>query len=186
MAISPTYSHSDTLAKVKLSSSTYWLKDADLRAIVEAFGTATAKDSADVVASAGVALPTQSAVYDFVISQVGDLGKVVNLRTESNHLGELDPAADRGDMIIESDGTEWLYDGSEWREVGHEGVYVLKTTEIAGLSLSGNITSAALASALGLGSLAYKDSASGSLTNYVNGLEGADYTPEGSVSVTLS
>lgn len=183
MALNYAHSSENALAKVKLSSTIYWLKDADLRAIVEAFGTATAKDSTNTLTSNGAALPTESAVYDFVISQVGGLGRVVTLRSESSHSSVDSPNA--GDIVVENDGTEWLYDGSEWREVGSEGAYVLKTTEIAGLALSSDISSAALISALNLGSLAFKDSAAGSLTNYVNGIEGADYTPQGTVTVSL-
>lgn len=186
MAITPTYSHSTnpTLAKVKLGESIYYVKDADLRAIVEAFGTATAKDSTNAVTSTGVALPTESAIYSFVTSQVGNLGKVVNLLSASTTSEVTDPTL--GDMVISSDGKEWLYDGETWREVGDETAYVPKTTEIAGISLSTNISTSALQEALSLAALAYKSSASGTLTNYVNGLTGADYTPEGSVSVTLS
>lgn len=184
MAISYAHSTAPTLAKVKLGSTIYYVKDADLRAIVEAFGTATAKDSTDVVTSTGTALPTESAVYDFITSQVGNLGKVVNLLSETNHLLVDDPTL--GDMVIEATGKEWLYDGTNWREVGDESAYVPKTTEIAGIALSTDISISALQEALSLAALAYKDTATGTLTNYVNGITGADYTPEGNVTVTLS
>ena len=185
MSITPSYTHTSDahLARIKVGNSVYYLKDEDLRSVVEAFGTATAKDSADAVTSTGVALPTESAIYSFVTSQIGTLGKVVNLLSASDHTTVSGAAA--GDMVVESDGKEWLYDGTEWREVGDEKIYALKTTEIAGLSLSSNITSSALSSAMGLGSLASKNSASGTLANYVTGITGADYTPAGSVTVTL-
>lgn len=183
MALNYAHSNDAALAKVKLGESMYWLKDADLRAIVEAFGNAVEKNVSNVLVSTGASLPTESAVYDFVISAVGNLGKVVNLLSASDHEAVVDPSA--GDMVVESNGKEWLYDGAGWREVGDEGAYVLKTTEIAGLSLDSDITSAALISALGLGSLAFKDTASTSLSNYVTGISGAEYTPVGEVSVTL-
>ena len=51
--------------------------------------------------------------------------------------------------------------------------------------MADNITAAELQTALSLKALAYKDSASGSI-EIVNGVENHTYTPEGSVSVTLS
>ena len=186
MSLTPTYSHADIdIAKVKIGESIYWLKDADLRAIVEAFGTATAKDSTDAVTSTGAALPTESAVYDEIVRQIGALGSVINLLSATDHTAVANPA--KGDFVVEADGKEWLYDGTAWREVGSENAYVLKTFELAGIQLSGSsISAAALSSALGLDALAFKASASGTLTNYVTGIEGAEYTPEGSISVDFS
>ena len=188
MAISVNYSHAadPKLGRIKIGNSVYWLKDQDLRDIVEAFGTAVEKDSTTAVTSEGAALPTESAVYDFVLSQIGNLGKVVNLRSEASHTGELDPVAAAGDMIVEADGSEWLYDGTAWREVGSEGAYVLKTTQVAGLSISDGITTSALSTALDLKAFAHASQGEVSLTDYTTGLEGADYTPAGSVEVVLS
>jgi hypothetical protein len=186
MAINPSYAHADAskLAKVKLGESIYYIKDADLRAVVEAFGTATSKDYADVVTSTGTALPTQSAVYDYVYTAVGDLGAVLNLRSEATRSAVSDPR--NGDVVVESDGKEWLYAGNEWREIGSEGAYVLKTTEVAGIQLSTDITSAALSTALDLKALAHKDNATTTLNDYATGINGASYTPAGDVTVTLS
>lgn len=185
MAINPTFSSTPTLAKIKIGESVYWLKDAELRSIVSAFGNATAKDAANTITSTGTNLPTESAVYNEIVSQVGALGTVLNLLSESKHTDVTSPA--KGDFVVEADGKEWLYDGTAWREVGDESAYVMKTFEIAGIALSGSeITVEQLVSALSLGSLAFKDSASGDLTNYVTGLNGASYTPAGSVSVELS
>lgn len=181
MALTPTYSHATDIAKIKIGESVYWMKDADLRSIVEAFGTATAKDSTNAVTSTGVALPTESAVYDEIVRQVGALGSVINLLSESDHTAVTSPK--KGDFVVEADGKEWLYDGAAWREVGDETAYVLKTTKVAGIALSSDISSAAMSTALDLKALAHKDSAAGTLANYVNGIEGASYTPQGSVSV---
>lgn len=183
MSLTPSYPHAELpqLARIKIGTSTYYLKDADLRSIVEAFGTATAKDSTDAVTSTGLALPTESAVYAEIVRQIGDLGSVINLLSASDHTAVANP--EKGDFVVETDGKEWLYDGAVWREVGDETAYVLKTTKVAGESLASDITSAALSSALDLKALAHKDSASGTLSNYVTGLTGASYTPQGSVSV---
>jgi hypothetical protein len=49
-----------------------------------------------------------------------------------------------------------------------------------------NITADELKTALELKALAYKDSASATLTDYATGINGAAYTPAGSVAVTLN
>lgn len=43
---------------------------------------------------------------------------------------------------------EFIYDGTTWREIGDEGIYVTKTTTIAGVDLQDNISKAELLSAL--------------------------------------
>lgn len=189
MAINPNYAHSSAahLARLKIGDTQYYLKDADLRAIVEAFGTATGKDFANSVSSTGIALPTESAVYDFVVSKVGALGTVINLRSETTTAAadaKDDVAA--GDFIVDAQGREWLYDGSAWREVGSESFYVLKTAKIAGIDLSDDIASSELSTALDLKDFAHASLGTVTLNNYVNSLTGADYTPAGSVSVELS
>ena len=185
MSITPSYSHSsESLAKIKLGNSVYYLKDADLRSVVEAFGTATAKNSTDAIVSTGTSLPTESAVYALVISEMGSLASAITLLSESDHTAVTNP--EKGDFVIENDGSEWLYDGSAWREVGNESAYVPKTTTIADLSLGSNITKAALSTAMGLGALASKATATTTLTDYANGITGASFTPQGTVAVTLS
>ena len=185
MSITPSYSHSnESLAKIKIGNSVYYLKDADLRSVVEAFGTATSKNSTNAVTSTGGALPTESAIYNFVISQMGSLASAITLLSESDHTAVANP--EKGDFVIESDGKEWLYDGTAWREVGDESAYVPKTTTIAGLALSGNITNAALSSAMSLGALASKANATTTLNDYAKGINGASYTPGGTVTVILS
>ena len=185
MSITPSYSHSsESLAKIKLGNSIYYLKDADLRSVVEAFGTAVYKNSTDTVVSTGSQIPTESAVYALVISEMGSLASAITLLSESDHEAVTNP--EKGDFVIESDGKEWLYDGTQWREVGDESAYVPKTTTIADLSLGSNITKAALSTAMGLGALASKATATTTLTDYANGINGASFTPQGNVTVTLS
>lgn len=186
MAITPNYSHAGdaNLAKIKLNNSIYYVKDADLRAVVEAFGTATSKNSTNSVTSTGTNLPTESAIYTLVNNQLSPIGKAVNLLSASTTAEVTNPST--GDIVISSTGKEYLYDGSNWREIGDENTYVPKTTTVAGVSLSSNISKSDLQGALDLDALAYKSSASGSLTNYANGISGASYTPSGSVSVSLS
>lgn len=158
-----TYANNDNvLSKVKFGNTTYYIKDAAARAILDNFGNATLKDVATSIADGGEGLVTSDQVYDFVNRQIGAVGDILNLRSEDDHDDVESPAA--GDFIVESDGSEWLYDGTAWREVGSEHAYVLKTFEIAGLDMADNITKAELQQALELGALAYKNSGSVKVT----------------------
>ena len=158
-----TYANNDNvLSKVKFGNTTYYIKDAAARAILDTFGNATLKDVALTIADGGTGLVTADQVYDFVGQQIGNIGEALNLLSASDHTAVQNPAA--GDFVVESDGTEWLYDGSAWREIGSENAYVVKTFEIAGIDMADDITVAELQSALELGALAYKSSGSVKVT----------------------
>ena len=154
-----TYANNDNvLSKVKFGNTTYYMKDAAARAILDTFGNAALQDVALSIADGGAGLVTSDQVYDFVNHQIGAVGDILNLLSATDHTAVESPAA--GDFVVESDGKEWLYDGTGWREVGSEGAYVLKTFEIAGIDMADDITVAELQAALELGALAYKDSGS--------------------------
>lgn len=200
-----TYANNDNvLSKVKFGNTTYYMKDAAVRAILDTFGNATLKDVAPSIADGGEGLVTSDQVYDFVNRQIGAVGDILNLRSEDDHTEVESPAA--GDFVVEADGSEWLYDGTAWREVGSEHAYVLKTFTIAGIDMQDAITVAELQQALELGALAYKDSGSvkvttiDSMTKFSTGAAGEynvvassvsvpatysalDVTPAGSVSI---
>ena len=200
-----TYANNDNvLSKVKFGNTTYYIKDAAVRAILDTFGNATLENVATSIADGGTGLVTSDQVYDFVNRQIGAVGDILNLRSESDHTTIETPAA--GDFVVEADGSEWLYDGHAWREVGSENAYVLKTFTIAGIDMQDAITVAELQQALQLGALAYKDSGSvkvttiDSMTKFSTGAAGEysvvassvsvpatysalDVTPAGSVSI---
>ena len=158
-----TYANNDNvLSKVKFGNTTYYMKDAAARAILDTFGNATLQDVALSIADGGTGLVTSDQVYDFVNRQIGAVGDILNLLSDDDHTEVSEPHA--GDFVVESDGKEWLYDGSAWREVGSESAYVLKTFTIAGIDMQDNITVAELQSALELGALAYLDSGSVKVT----------------------
>ena len=158
-----TYANNDNvLSKVKFGNTTYYIKDAAARAILDTFGNATLQDVALSIADGGTGLVTSDQVYDFVNRQIGAVGDILNLLSADDHTEVESPAA--GDFVVESDGSEWLYDGSAWREIGSESAYVLKTFTIAGIDMADNITVAELQAALELGALAYKDSGSVKVT----------------------
>ena len=201
-----TYTNNDNvLSKVKFGNTTYYMKDAAVRSILDTFGNATLQDVALSIADGGTGLVTSDQVYDFVNRQIGAVGDILNLLSADDHTEVETPAA--GDFVVESDGSEWLYDGSAWREVGSESAYVLKTFEIAGIDMADDITVAELQQALELGALAYKDSGSAKVTtidtfnSFTTGAAGSynvsstavsvpatydalDVTPAGSVAIT--
>lgn len=159
-----TYANNDNvLSKVKFGNTTYYIKDAAARAILDTFGSAVTYDVANAIADGSNDLVTADQVYDYVGRQIGAIGTALNLRSESDHTqvptsGEGAVAA--GDFVVESNGKEWLYDGTAWREVGDESAYVPKTYTIAGVNLADSITKSELQTALELGALAYKSSGS--------------------------
>lgn len=200
-----TYTHTPVLSKVKIGNTTYYLKDADVRSILDTFGNVVTLDKATTVTSNGTGLIDSALLYDYVGRQIGSIGQALNLLPEADHEDVSNPQA--GDFVVESDGTEWLYDGTEWREIGSEAAYVLKTQTIAGVDMADNITVAELQTALGLKALAYKDAGSVAITTMdsinsfsagsagtynVNASEisvpvtydALDVTPAGSVSIT--
>ena len=199
------YTHTPVLSKVKLGNTTYYLKDADVRAILDTFGNSVTYSVADAIADNGTGLVTADQVYDFVNRQIGAVGDILNLLSATDHTTIQNPAA--GDFVVESDGSEWLYDGTAWRVVGSENAYVLKTTTVAGVDLQDDITAAELKTALGLKALAYKDNGSVAITtvdsinSFSTGKAGSynvsstavsvpvtydalDVTPSGSVTIT--
>ena len=182
-----TYTHSDNvLSKVKFGNTTYYLKDADVRSILDNFGNAVSSNVALSIAENGEGLVTAGQVYDYVGRQVGSLGTALNLRSESDHTqipSSGTGAATAGDFVVESDGKEWLYDGTAWREVGDESSYVLKTTTVAGVDLQDNITVAELQTALGLKALAYKDNGSVAITT-IDSMNAISTGAAGSYSVS--
>ena len=157
-----TYVNTPVLSKVKFGNQTYYMKDADVRAILDTFGNVVTLDKALNVTENGTGLVDAALLYSYVGQQVGTLGQVLNLRSESDHTTIANPQT--GDFVVEADHKEWLFDGTAWRVVGDESSYVLKTTTVAGVDLADNITVAELQQALGLKALAYKDNGSVSVT----------------------
>ena len=200
-----TYTHTPVLSKVKMGNTIYYLKDADVRAILDSFGNSVTYNVANAVADGNNNLVTSDQVYDFVNRQIGAVGDILTLRSETDHTTIETPEA--GDFIVEEDGSEWLYDGTSWRIIGSENAYVLKTFTIAGVDMKDNITASELKTALGLKALAYKDTGSisistvDSINSFSTGKAGTynvsstpvsvpatydsiDVTPAGSVTIT--
>lgn len=72
---------------------------------------------------------------------------------------------------------------SLWNQIGED--FVAKTFTVAGLSLENDISVKDMQEALQLQNFAYKNEATGTLTDYVTEVEGFNYTPTGTVEVIL-
>ena len=187
MAITLNYEHDQTMKRLNVNGSIYWLKDADLRALVETFGSVVYKDVEVTLTEDGAnVVPTSEAVATWVKDQIKDLAGAMHFRGIVNRASEeetdaeaiartiTDPEA--GDVVVMSDnGKEYIYQGAAWEEVGDQNIYltiataaatyVPKTTTIAGIDLKDSITVEELsaATALDLKALAHKDTASGTV-----------------------
>lgn len=163
-----TYANSPVLSKVKFGNNTYYMKDADVRVILNTFGDIVTENKAVKIDDGAVGIPSADQVYDFVVQQITEVGKALNLISATDHTQVAEPRI--GDFVVEADGSEWVYDGNKtddkngWREVGSENAYVKKNFTIAGIDMQNNITVAELKQALELKALAFKDSGSVKVT----------------------
>lgn len=186
------YANTPVLSKVKIGNEIYWLKDADVRAILDTYKGAVKYDVDTTFAADSENLATSKAIATYLE------GAIAGLTGAMHFVGvkeELPATGSAGDIVIVGT-TEYVHDGSKWVEIGDEGVYqtiagaeekfVQKTFTIANIDMQDNITAEELKTALSLKALAYKDSASATLTDYATGINGAAYTPAGSVAVTLN
>lgn len=170
------------LSKVKIGNDVYYLKDADLRAIVAQFGSAADQNVAASIAENAEGLATAAQVYSYVTEKTADLAGAMHF-VAGNRAAQTDPEA--GDVVIE--GTkEYVYDGTAWVELGDEGLWVPQGRKVAGIDLIDDISVDELKSALSLRALAYANTASVTVDDYVQSITGASYTPAGSVTANIS
>ena len=178
-----TYANTPVLSKVKIGEQTYFLKDADARAILDSYKGAVNYDVDTTFDKTKENLATEKAIAAYLEGQIAGLTGAMHFVGIKEALPAVGESHD-GDVAIVGT-TEYVFAAGEWKELGDEGTLVRKTFTIAGIDMVDNITAAELQTALSLKALAYKDSASGSI-EVVNGVEDHTYTPEGSVSVSLS
>ena len=178
-----TYANTPVLSKVKIGEQTYFLKDADARAILDSYKGAVNYDVDTTFDKTKENLATEKAIAAYLEGQIAGLTGAMHFVGIKEALPKAEESND-GDVVIIGT-TEYVFAAGEWKELGDEGTLVRKTFTIAGIDMVDNITAAELQAALSLKALAYKDSASGSI-EVVNGVEDHTYTPEGDVSVTLS
>ena len=174
------------LSKAKIGDTVYAIKDAELRAILD---TAAQKEAVNSIVKEGEGanydnshVPTTKAILDYLESAIQGLTGAMHYagsttlqegETVDQALARIDANPEAGDIAIVGT-AEYVYDGSQWKELGDEGIYATKgeledaieAIEIAGVELGsdGEISAAELKTALGLGSFAYANTGTGSLS----------------------
>lgn len=186
------YSNTPVLAKLKIGNEIYWLKDADVRALLDTYKGAVNYDVDTTFSAESENLATSKAIAAYLTDAIAGLTGAMHFIGVKD---ELPAEGANGDIVIVGT-AEYVYANGGWIEIGDEGVYatkagvekdyVKKTVTIANIDLQDNITADELKAALELKALAYKDSASATLTDYATGINGAAYKPEGQVSVSLN
>lgn len=190
------YENLPVLSKVKIGDQVYYLKDAELRALVDTFGDAVKYNVDKDTLTTDGNLATVKAMKAYIEAQVAGLtGAMHFVGVKTQEEFEAGIAGSNGDVIIVGK-AEYVYSDGEWKLIGDEGTYatiagveaayVKKTLTIAGIDHANDITADELIAALGLKALAFKDSATTTLTDYATGIEGAAYTPAGNVGVELT
>lgn len=170
------------ISKLTIGDQTYYLKDAEARELLATLGNAAKKDVAAGVSAEEQGLVTGAQVQAAIAGITGSMHfrGVVSAFTDIT-----DPAA--GDVIIIGV-KEYVYGGepATWHELGDESIYALKTVTIGTQNLSANINLDTLAADMGLGKLAKKDSATGTVAGQtITGLK-AKGNAAGSIEVGLT
>ena len=192
-----TYENLPVLSKVKIGDVVYYLKDADVRKILDTYGSAVTYNVDTTFNKDADNLATAKATAAYLEKAIAGLTGAMHFIGVKEALPE---SATNGDVVIVGT-AEYVWSDQKsgsagWILIGDEGVYatisgveaayVKKTLTIAGIDLADAITADELKNALGLKALAYKDSASGTIEGVVTGVKDATYTPAGSVEVTLN
>lgn len=170
------------ISKLTIGEKTYYLKDAEARELLKTLGTAAKKDVA-----AGVSADEQGLVTGAMVqAAIADISGSMHFRGVFTSTAEVtEPAA--GDVIIVGV-KEYVYGGdpADWHELGDETLYALKTITIGTQNLSANINLDTLAVDMGLGKLAKKDSATGTVAGQtITGVK-ATGNVTGSVAIALN
>lgn len=170
------------ISKLIIGDKTYYLKDAEARELLATLGNAAKKDVA-----AGVGVDEQGLVTGAQVqAAIAGISGSMHFRGVVTSFDDItDPAA--GDVIIIGV-KEYVYGGepATWHELGDESIYALKTVTIGTQNLSANISLDTLATDMGLGKLAKKDSATGTVAGQtISGLK-AKGNAAGSIAVELT
>lgn len=170
------------ISKLTIGEKTYYLKDAEARGLLATLGTAAKKD-----VGAGVSADEQGLVTGAQVqAAIAGISGSMHFRGVFDSLDDVtSPAA--GDVAIVGV-KEYVYGGdpASWHELGDESIYALKTVTIGTQNLSANINLDTLAHDLGLGKLAKKDSATGTVPGQtISGVK-ATGSVTGSINVDLT
>ena len=168
----------DVISKLTVGDKVYYLKDAEVRALLDTLGTAAQKDVATGVSAGEQGLVTGAQVQAAIAGLSGAM-HFIGVKTE------LPGTAEDGDVCMIGL-KEYVYSDGAWHELGDEGIYALKSVTIGTQSLAANIDLDVLKTDLGLKALAYKDSATGTVAGQtISGVK-ATGTSTGSIDVALT
>lgn len=170
------------ISKLTIGDKTYYLKDAEVRELLATLGTAAQKDVA-----AGVGADEQGLVTGAMVQKaIAGISGSMHFRGVVTSFDDVtDPVA--GDVVLIGV-KEYVYGGepATWHELGDETLYALKSITIGTQDLSANINLDTLSADMGLGKLAKKDSATGTVAGQtITGLK-AKGTTNGSIAVELT
>ena len=180
-----------TIKKIKIGSNTYWLKDDEARKVLLALKEGAFVDVFDGdIQSQTDANKGQLVTAEQVKNAIANLAGAMHFAGVVAN-GERPASPKQGDIIIE-EGTskEYVYDGKKWVELGDESLYETKANvhaiKVAGVTLGDDheITLDELQKALGLGNLAYADTASGTVAGQTFSGVQASGTVTGTVNVS--
>ena len=170
------------ISKLTIGEKTYYLKDAEARELLLTLGTAAKKDVAAGVGVGEEGLVTGAQVQAAIAGISGSM----HFRGGFTSTAEVtDPAA--GDVVIVGV-KEYVYGGdpAAWHELGDESIYAMKTVTIVTQNVFANINLDTPAHVMGLGNLAKKDSATGTVVGQtISGLKAKGNTA-GSIAVELT
>lgn len=169
------------ISKMTVGDQTYYLKDAEARQLLLALGNAAKKDVAAGVSADDQGLVTGAQVQ----AAIAGLSGAMHFRGVVESLPATTEGYEDGDVILV--GTkEYVCSAGKWVELGDEGIYALKSVTIGTQDLSKNISLDVLKIDLGLGALAYKDSATGTVAGQtISGVK-ATGNSAGSIDVALT
>ena len=170
------------ISKLKIGENTYYLKDYEARELLATLGTAAKKDVAAGVSAEEQGLVTGAQVQKAIAGIAGSMHfrGVVSATSDIKN-----PAP--GDVVIVGV-KEYVYGGepAAWHELGDESIYALKTFKIGSQDLEGTFSLDTLKTDLGLGALAYKSSATGTVAGQtISGLKAKGNTA-GTIAVGLT
>ena len=170
------------ISKLQIGENTYYFKDYEARELLATLGTAAKKDVAAGVSAEEQGLVTGAQVQAAIAGISGSMHfrGVVSATSDIKN-----PAP--GDVVIVGV-KEYVYGGepAAWHELGDESIYAMKTVTIGTQNLSANINLDTLAADMGLGKLAKKDSATGTVAGQtISGLKAKGNTA-GTIAVGLT
>ena len=197
MALDHEFINVPVLSKLQNGTDLYYLKDAELRAFINTFGNAALRDVAENY--------DQASDADKLITAAQLLAAVKDVTGAMRFLGTstTDPKTGvvtiDGEIVTGKAGDVVLYSTKEyiasvsgspmpittWNEVGDEGLWVPNLRTVAELPLTADITIAQLQAKLGLGNMAYVNSASGtSSTSFLTAIDDITVAKSGEYTVS--